>query len=269
MTGAAAWTGRYQIGCLCGFTAASCDAIRPPETIRAVMPELPEVETTRRQIAPILVGRRIEHVETTAESYFFLTPPQELCRSLEGKQVAALDRVGKYLVARFDCGSRLLLHLGMTGQLFSSEATSLRLLSATARASLPPEAQLRFEPDEHTHLQLTLDGPGPKIFFRDVRKFGKVQWLEPGERNARLDRLGTDALQVTGELLFLANRGRRAAIKAMLLDQSVCAGVFIGTFEPDFRKSFFRVSLFACGDFLSGPKAPVEGHQPIPVRAFH
>jgi len=189
------------------------------------MPELPEVETTRRQIAPILVGRRIEHVETTADSYFFLTPPEELRRSLEGRQIERLDRVGKYLVAGFDCGSRLLLHLGMTGQIFSDEATSVRLLSATVRASLPPEAQIRFEPDEHTHLRITLEGRGPKVFFRDVRKFGKVQWLEPGEHNARLERVGIDALEVTGELLFLANRGRRVAIKAMLLDQSICAGV--------------------------------------------
>jgi formamidopyrimidine-DNA glycosylase len=190
-----------------------------------IMPELPEVETTRRQIAPILVGRRIERVETTANSYFFLTPPEELRQSLEGKTVETLDRAGKYLVAGFECGSRLLLHLGMTGQLFSSEATSVRLLSATARASLPPEAQIRFEPDEHTHLRIKLEGHGPRVFFRDVRKFGKVAWLEPGERNARLDRLGIDALRVTGELLFRANRGRRASIKAMLLDQSICAGV--------------------------------------------
>ena len=189
------------------------------------MPELPEVETTRRQIAPILVGRRIERVETTANSYFFLTPPDVLRRCLAGKRVEALDRAGKYLVARFDCGSRLLLHLGMTGQLFSSDATSVRLLSATARASLSPEAQSGFEPDEHTHLRMTLEGPGPGVYFRDVRKFGKVQWLEPGEPNARLDRLGIDALRVTGELLFRANRGRRVAIKAMLLDQSICAGV--------------------------------------------
>jgi formamidopyrimidine-DNA glycosylase len=189
------------------------------------MPELPEVETTRRQIAPILVGRRIERVETTANSYFFLTPPEELRRSLEGKKVVRLDRAGKYIVAGFECGSRLLLHLGMTGQLFSSEATSVRLLSATARASLPPEAQVRFQPDEHTHLRIKLEGGWPMVFFRDVRKFGKVQWLEPGEHNARLDRLGVDALRVTGELLFKANRGRRVSIKAMLLDQSVCAGV--------------------------------------------
>jgi formamidopyrimidine-DNA glycosylase len=189
------------------------------------MPELPEVETTRRRIAPLLVGRRIERVETTQPSYFFLTPPDELRRSLEGRRVESLDRAGKYLVAVLDGGDRLLLHLGMTGQLFSSEATSVRLLSATARASLPPEGQRRFEPDEHTHLRLTMDGLGPRVFFRDVRKFGKVQWLAAGERTARLDRLGTDALAVTGELLFRANRGRKVAIKAMLLDQSVCAGV--------------------------------------------
>ncbi|MCA9504591.1 MAG: bifunctional DNA-formamidopyrimidine glycosylase/DNA-(apurinic or apyrimidinic site) lyase [Spirochaetaceae bacterium] len=189
------------------------------------MPELPEVETTRRRIAPLLVGRRIESVETTRPSYFFLTPPEQLRRSLVGRRVEALDRAGKYLVADLGGGDRLLLHLGMTGQLFSSEATSVRLLSATARASLPPEAQHRFEPDEHTHLRLTLEGRGPRVFFRDVRKFGKVQWIAAGEDNARLDRLGTDALELDGQALFRACRGRRVAIKAMLLDQSVAAGV--------------------------------------------
>ncbi len=189
------------------------------------MPELPEVETTRRRIAPLLVGRRIEQVLTTPPSYFFLTPPDALRRSLEGRRIEALERLGKYLVASLDGGGRLLLHLGMTGQLFSSEATSVRLLSATARASLPPEAQRCFEPDEHTHLQLTLDGLGPRVFFRDVRKFGKVQWLAAGERTSRLDRLGTDALAIEGGMLFRASRGRRATIKALLLDQAICAGV--------------------------------------------
>lgn len=197
---------------------------RSPERCRA-MPELPEVETTRRQIAPLVVGRRIRQVETTRDSYFFLTPPERVRRLLAGKQVEHLDRAGKYLVMGFRGGSRLLLHLGMTGQLFSSEATSPRLLSATARAALPPEAQIDFEPDEHTHLRIALEGGGPRIYFRDVRKFGKVQLLAPGEPNARLDRLGIDALQVTGGLLFRASRGRRVSIKARLLDQSVCAGI--------------------------------------------
>ena len=189
------------------------------------MPELPEVETTLRRIAPLLVGKRVERVVTTAPSYFFLTPPAELRCLLEGRRIESLDRAGKYLVAGLGRGDRLLLHLGMTGQLFSSEATSLRLLSASARASLSPDAQRRFEPDEHTHLQLTMEGAGPRVYFRDVRKFGKVQWLAAGTANARLDRLGTDALVLEGEELFRANRGRRVAIKAMLLDQSVAAGV--------------------------------------------
>ena len=189
------------------------------------MPELPEVETTRRRIAPLLVGRRIERVETTAPSYFFITSPDELRARLTGRRVAGLDRVGKYLVADLGDGDRLLLHLGMTGQLFSSEATSVRLLSATARATLAPEAQHAFEPDAHTHLRLTLSGGGPAVYFRDVRKFGKVQWIAAGEANERLDRLGTDALELSGEALFRANRGRRVAIKARLLDQTVAAGV--------------------------------------------
>ncbi len=189
------------------------------------MPELPEVETTRRQIAPLLVGREIERLETTPPSYFFITPPSELRRVLEGRRIESLERVGKYLVAHVGEGDRLLLHLGMTGQLFSSEATSVRLLSATARASLAPEDQRRFEPDHHTHMRFTLSGGGPEIYFRDVRKFGKVQWIAAGEENERLDRLGVDALEFTGEALFRANRGRRVAIKSMLLDQSVTAGV--------------------------------------------
>ena len=193
--------------------------------VRPSMPELPEVETTRRRIAPLLVGRRVDRLITTQPSYFFLTPPDQLRRQIEGREIASLDRFGKYLVAQFEGGDRLLLHLGMTGQLFSSEATSVRLLSATARASLPPEAQQRFEPDAHTHLRFRLAGDGPEVFFRDVRKFGKVQWLPAGESNERLDRLGTDALVVTGEEFFRANRKRKVTIKAMLLDQSVAAGI--------------------------------------------
>ena len=189
------------------------------------MPELPEVETTRRQIEKLLVGRHVDRVETTAQSYFFLTPPDEIRRRLKDRSIERLDRAGKYLVATIEDGSRLLLHLGMTGQLFSSEASSVRLLSSTARASLSPEAQDRFVPDDHTHLRFVFSDQGPQVYFRDVRKFGKVQWLGADEKCERLDRLGIDALQITGKLLFDANRKRKVSIKAMLLDQSVCAGI--------------------------------------------
>jgi formamidopyrimidine-DNA glycosylase len=189
------------------------------------MPELPEVEVTRRRIAPLLVGREIRQVRTTADSYFFLTRPARLRRGLTGRTVVALGRLGKYLVADLDGGARLVVHLGMTGQLFAAGATSPRLLSATARAALAPEAQPAFRPDAHTHLRLAFRDAGADVYLRDVRKLGKVLLLADGEDHPRLQLLGRDALEVTGAHLFEATRGRSAAIKTVLLDQSVIAGV--------------------------------------------
>jgi formamidopyrimidine-DNA glycosylase len=188
------------------------------------MPELPEVEVTRRRIGPALVGRTIARVRTTPPSYLFVTPPATLSRRLRGRRVAGLDRRGKYLVAHLDDASRLVIHLGMTGQLFAEGASSPRLLSATARAALAPEAQVLFRPDAHTHLRLEFTDSGPGVWLRDVRKFGKVLWLADGERHPRLDRLGVDALEVRGDDLHAASRDRRVAVKTLLLDQSVVAG---------------------------------------------
>jgi formamidopyrimidine-DNA glycosylase len=168
------------------------------------VPELPEVEVTRRAIAPLLIGRKLEKVTTASASYFFLTPPTTLRRRLEGRTVERLERHGKYLLASLDDGSRLLLHLGMTGQLLSSTAG---------------------RPDAHTHLVLSFADRGPSLLFRDARKFGKVRWLPPGKSDPRLDKLGLDALVVTAEHLFDASRRRRAAVKTLLLDQKVLAGV--------------------------------------------
>ena len=88
------------------------------------MPELPEVEVTRRRIAPHLVGRRIRRVRTTRPSYFFVTPPARLRRMLAGRTAQRVERHGKYLIVELDDGARLVLHLGMTGQLFAAGATS-------------------------------------------------------------------------------------------------------------------------------------------------
>jgi formamidopyrimidine-DNA glycosylase len=101
----------------------------------------------------------------------------------------------------------------------------VRLLSVSTRQALLPEEQRRFEPDAHTHLRLAFDDGGPEVYLRDVRKFGKLLLLEPGESHPRLERLGPDALDVRGETLFRASRKRRAAIKQLLLDQSLIAGV--------------------------------------------
>jgi len=223
------------------------------------MPELPEVEVTRRRIERSLVGRRIARVDTTAPSYFFLTPPAALRRGLVGRSVAGLERRAKYLVASLDDGARLVLHLGMTGQLFTAGAASVRLLSAARRAALDPEAQVRFVPDAHTHLRLLFADEGPAVLFRDVRKFGKVLLLAPGEETERLARLGPDALELTGAALFEATRGRTAAIKSLLLDQAVVAGagniyadeaLFLAGVRP--RRAAGRVTRGECEAIAEG-----------------
>jgi formamidopyrimidine-DNA glycosylase len=129
------------------------------------------------------------------------------------------------LVAELDDGGQLVVHLGMTGQLFSASATSPRLMTSTARAALSPDAQRSFVPDAHTHLQIQFEDGGSDVMLRDVRKFGKLMLLRPGERHPRLDRLGIDALEVSGGILFSASRKRKIAVKNFLLDQSVLAGM--------------------------------------------
>ncbi|HEY6877851.1 MAG TPA: bifunctional DNA-formamidopyrimidine glycosylase/DNA-(apurinic or apyrimidinic site) lyase [Polyangiales bacterium] len=203
------------------------------------MPELPEVETTRRAIAPKLLGRTIESVRVTAASYFFLTPPKELARRLTGRRVETLERHGKYLIAGLDDESRLFLHLGMTGQLFTASARSVRLLKKTKGGALTPEAQAKFISDVHTHLALHFADAGEEVLFRDVRKFGKVRWLPRGKSDPRLDKLGPDALTVTGPLLYEATRTRKTAIKTVLLDQEVIAGV--GNIYAD--EALFRAGI--------------------------
>jgi formamidopyrimidine-DNA glycosylase len=150
----------------------------------------------------------------------------------------------------------------MTGQLFTSGAASPRLLSAARRAALAPEEQPRFAPDAHTHLQLFFADAGPPVLFRDVRKFGKVQLLSPGQESERLRRLGGDALELDGDALFAAARGRRVAIKSLLLDQSVVAGsgniyadeaLFLAGVRP--RRPAGRVSRTEC----SGLAAALRG----------
>jgi formamidopyrimidine-DNA glycosylase len=222
------------------------------------VPELPEVEVTRRRIAPLLVGRRIAKVFATRQSYFFLTPPARLERELPGRVVRGLERRGKYLLAELDDGRRLLLHLGMTGQLFAESATSVRLLSAAKRASLAPEQQLGFTPDRHTHLRIEFDDGGPALFFRDVRKFGKVRLLGVGQSDPRLERLGVDALAATGDELFAAAHKRKVAIKSLLLTQAVIAGIgniyadealFLAGIRP--RRAAGRLTRAECHSLVS------------------
>src|SRR6478736_2857857 len=103
------------------------------------MPELPEVEVTRRRLEPFVVGARIEEVVAGRASYFFLTPPKTLVSRLAGRSVQSLGRHGKHLIVTLDDESRLLCHLGMTGQMF-----------------VAPEGEAASLTDAHVHLSLLL-----------------------------------------------------------------------------------------------------------------
>lgn len=160
------------------------------------------MEVTRTQIARVLVGRRIESVWVAPASYFFVTPPARLKRALEGRVVNALDRSGKYIVAALDDSSRLVVHLGMTGQW----------------------SALALDRTDHIQFRLMLDS-GRELTFRDVRKFGKVEWVGAGRSSARLDKLGPDALQIVPRVLLARLAQRAIPIKSALLDQGILAGV--------------------------------------------
>src|SRR3954451_17838170 len=125
------------------------------------MPELPEVETVRRRIAPVLEGRRFERVEISDPRLVRPYEPAEGAAELTGERVDAVDRRGKYLIVRFESGRALLIHLRMTGSLGHHE-----------------HGTLGEEP--HRRAVVRLDN-GSDVTYRDVRRFGTWLLLEPGE----------------------------------------------------------------------------------------
>ena len=176
------------------------------------MPELPEVETVRAQLEPKLVGRRVERVEILDSRLTRPDDPARVAAELEGERVSALERRGKYLIVRFESGRVLLIHLRMTGQ----------LLLANGRA-----AGRRSAEDAHRRAVVRLDD-GSDVIYRDVRRFGTWQLVEADELGPYLAaRVGHEPLvrRFTSTRLAETLAGRRAPVKAVLLDQRRLAGV--------------------------------------------
>ena len=189
------------------------------------MPELPEVEVVRLRLREAVVDREIANVTTTRANYAFLTPPARLRTKLVGRSFRRIERRGKYLLFLLDDESQLLLHLGMTGQLFTSRAVSPRLYHRQTKTRRDGDKSDAFVPDRHTHLSLSFVDRGELLHFRDCRQFGKLLWLPAGATDARLERLGVDALAISARRLQQCRENRRIPIKSLLLDQSVLAGV--------------------------------------------
>ncbi len=168
------------------------------------MPELPEVETTRRGLEPHLQGRRIVRVLLRRPDLRWPIP-RALVTGLSDQRIEAVRRRAKYLLLDTAAGSAL-LHLGMSG--------SLRVLPAAT----PPRI--------HDHVDLVLED-GNALRLHDPRRFGCLLWQAPDTTHPLLAGLGPEPLSdaFDGDVLFAASRGRRAPVKAFLMDQAVVVGV--------------------------------------------
>ncbi|MBK8163837.1 MAG: bifunctional DNA-formamidopyrimidine glycosylase/DNA-(apurinic or apyrimidinic site) lyase [Gammaproteobacteria bacterium] len=169
------------------------------------MPELPEVETTRRGIEHHLRGRRV--LELRVRNRRLRRPlPRRLERALPGQVIREVARRGKYLLLRTDAGS-VLIHLGMSG--------SLRIVAP----ELPAQ--------KHDHVDILCSG-GVCLRFRDPRRFGLMLWVEgdPGTHEL-LRGIGPEPLggEFGGAYLHAAARGRRTAVKLFIMDAGIVAGV--------------------------------------------
>ena len=172
------------------------------------MPELPEVETIRSYLAPKLAGRRFERVTILDPRLTRPEPPETVAAALDGERVAQVARRGKYLVFAFESGRHLLLHLRMTGSLRHA-----------------PGGKLGDDPYRRAVVRLD---DGSDVAYRDVRRFGTWLLLQPGELEGYLQgRVGVEPLasRFTTSALARALAGRRAPVKAVLLDQRAVAGV--------------------------------------------
>lgn len=169
------------------------------------MPELPEVETTRRRLEPLVVGKKFEKVVIRAPK-LRLPMQDHLKTALPGRTVLGVGRRGKYLLFLCD-GGCLVIHLGMTGL--------LRLLSGAT------------PPGKHDHLDLVFTD-GQVLRFQDPRKFGTVLWVEGNPlSHSLLAKIGPEPLTQAfdGEYLYGAGRSRRVAVKLFIMNASVVAGV--------------------------------------------
>ena len=175
------------------------------------MPELPEVETVTRSIAP-LVGRRIVAAEFRCLRVLRGGDPDDMAARIQGKKIAGVKRYGKFIVVSLGGGGYLVIHLGMTGRLLLGGAAG-----------------------KHTHAIVTLDRG--VLLYDDSRQFGCLQYSQ--EFPARVAKLGPEPLEVPFAEFAAALRRRKTRIKALLLNQAFLRG--LGNIYAD--ESLFRAGI--------------------------
>jgi len=169
------------------------------------MPELPEVETTRRGIEPWLAGSRVQGVRVRQRRLRWPVP-RRLDRELPGRRIAGLDRRAKYILMKAGSGT-VIMHLGMSG--------SLRIMADGQPAGA------------HDHVDFTFDS-GRVLRFTDPRRFGSILWTTRSPAtHPLLKHLGPEPLDIafSGEYLYQRSRDRRLAVKNFIMDSRIVVGV--------------------------------------------
>lgn len=182
------------------------------------MPELPEVETTARGIAPHVVGKRLQQC-LVREPRLRWPVPQTLAAEVEGKKLLSVGRRGKYLLLGFKHGTAL-WHLGMSG--------SLRIVAPAQ------------PPGKHDHVDWVFSRD-VALRFNDPRRFGALLWTsDPFEEHPLINHLGPEPLSddYTGDYLYQRSRKRTTAVKQWLMDSRIVVGV---------GNIYANETLFACG----------------------
>ena len=190
------------------------------------MPELPEVETVKNELAPKILGRRVTGVTLLWERAVRQPSVDDFRSRLIGQRIIGLSRRGKYLLLELSSGETLIIHMKMSGSLLFNS----------------PD-------DKYTRAIIHMD-EGVELHFRDPRKFGAM-WLV-NDKNAVIGKLGPEPLgdDFTTEVLAQRLKNRRASIKALLCDQTVIAGV--GNMYADEALFAARIHPLREGGSLSG-----------------
>src|SRR4051794_3173389 len=193
------------------------------------MPELPEVETVRRQLEPELVGKRIESASVLDDRLTRPEPPRALERAVAGREVTAVARRGKDLLGGLGGGRALAMHLRVTGDLLlrGSQHGETADLMKNERLGGPRLYKSAPEP-KHVRARFELDD-GRTLVFTDVRRFGQAIVLDAGDKLDEFfaTRLGVEPLsgELTPERLLEVAKDRTAPLKSFLLTQSRVAGI--------------------------------------------
>ncbi len=187
------------------------------------MPELPEVETVRMGLAPVLEHHTLTHVQTRRPDLRAPFPP-DFVKRLEGRTVKRLRRRAKYLLADLDSGETLVMHLGMSGRLSVYAEGKERKLGQYVYERASADAGH----GKHDHVVMETDAPA-RIVFTDHRRFGLMTILETKtlDRDSLFQDIGIEPLSDAFDAAWLARalKGKRTPIKSALLDQRVIAGL--------------------------------------------